>query len=345
MPSENLVGDSRQRSTSVSVVIPARNEAVRLRTLFAELDLRGLDVVVVDDESTDATAAVAAAAGARVISVRAEPGWTGKAWACWSGAQVASGDVIVLLDADTAPRRSAVDALAERAGRGGLVSVQPTHRTVRAYEQLSAIPNLVAVMGAGTGAVPRRTWWRGPAAFGMAIAVRKADYLCAGGHSAAPNAVADDLALARTMHAAGFPVSTWCGGLDISVRMYGEGVAQLARGWVKNLSAGARSIPALRTAAVTLWMGALVKASAGVFDVAVGTGSAERWLAAVVYVAFAGQVAILARRIGTFARGALLALPVLVLAFLVFFTVSAAGSVVGRHVSWRGRSTRIGAVS
>lgn len=336
---------STEAPARISVVVPARNEANRIGPLLAGLSQPqgNIELVVVDDGSTDETAAIAAAAGGRVLRVERPAGWTGKAWACWSGALATNGDVLVFLDADTVPTSSAIRSLASRATEtGGLVSLQPRHRAVRWHEQLSALPNLVAVMGAGTGPVRRGSRWRGPAAFGMAMAIPRGAYMTAGGHSVRPAAVIDDLALATTVHDAGLSVETWCGGADVSVRMYGEGLGQLVRGWVKNFSAGARSIPILRTAAVSIWVAALVGACITLMSAAVSGHVGI--MPILVYAAFAVQTSILATRVGTFGRATLLALPVQVVTFVGLFVASAAGTLLRRSVSWRGRSIEVGAV-
>lgn len=98
--------------TRVSVVIPARNEALRIgQTVGAVFDQAPegveVEVVVADDGSTDDTAAVASGAGARVVPVRAptvgnsEPGSPGAARN--RGAAAATGDPIIFLDADCVP--------------------------------------------------------------------------------------------------------------------------------------------------------------------------------------------------------------------------------------------------
>src|SRR4051794_19297187 len=72
----------------ISVVIPARDEERRLPACLAALaDDPGVgEVVVVDDRSSDATAAVAARSGARVVGgAELPPGWGGKAWALEQG--------------------------------------------------------------------------------------------------------------------------------------------------------------------------------------------------------------------------------------------------------------------
>ena len=75
-------------SSTISIVVPARDEALRIGPLLQIVcGAPGVaEVVVVDDQSSDATAAIAAAAGARVIVGASLPaGWVGKAWALQQG--------------------------------------------------------------------------------------------------------------------------------------------------------------------------------------------------------------------------------------------------------------------
>jgi glucosyl-3-phosphoglycerate synthase len=108
----NARGLARGRGgTRVSVVIPARNEqdtvgaivgAIR-RDLVAEVRLVD-EIVVVDSRSTDATAAVARAAGARVVDqdevTRGLPRMEGKGDALWAGLAASTGDVVAFVDGD-----------------------------------------------------------------------------------------------------------------------------------------------------------------------------------------------------------------------------------------------------
>ncbi len=90
---------------SLSVIIPARNEAHNLPTLLGSLaaqSVRPCEILVVDDGSTDRTAEVARELGARVIASEPLPeGWRGKTWACHQGAQAATGELLCFVDADT----------------------------------------------------------------------------------------------------------------------------------------------------------------------------------------------------------------------------------------------------
>jgi glycosyltransferase involved in cell wall biosynthesis len=92
----------------VSVVIPARNESAGIGALVravAAQDTRGnaLEVIVVDDASTDTTVSAARAAGARVIELGGGPESGNPALARNRGAALAGGDPIVFLDADCTP--------------------------------------------------------------------------------------------------------------------------------------------------------------------------------------------------------------------------------------------------
>ena len=91
---------------ALSIIVPARNEAGNLRRLLPSLAKLayngGYEIIVVDDQSSDETAAVAAAYQARVVSLGHLPaGWLGKTNACHQGAAVAQGDWLLFTDADT----------------------------------------------------------------------------------------------------------------------------------------------------------------------------------------------------------------------------------------------------
>jgi 4,4'-diaponeurosporenoate glycosyltransferase len=315
---------------SVSVIVPARNEAARLPTLLAALALDPPgELIVVDDGSDDGTAELARSAGARVIAVDPPDGWTGKSWACWAGAQVARGDVLVFLDADTVPAPGFVARLAGAAERhGGLVSVQPRHEVEQPYEHLSAVCSVVAVIGTGTGRAEPR-WWRRPAAYGPAAGIARSTYLAVGGHAARPSTVVDDLALARTVDSAGRPVDSWAGG-GVKYRMYGEGWRGLAEGWTKNLANGAGAAPPVRVALVVLWVAAVLQAL--ILAITVGPVG---WFA---YAAMVLQAWILLRRVGSFGFVTAVLVPLPALAFTGFFAVSAWRWLMARPGSWRGRA-------
>ena len=108
---------------SVCVIIPARNEQAVVGEAVASLMSQNfpgrLQIIVVDDHSTDRTAAVAAEAGALVIQARPLPsGWSGKLWAISEGLKHTAAlapDYLLFTDADIVHGPNNVAELAARA--------------------------------------------------------------------------------------------------------------------------------------------------------------------------------------------------------------------------------------
>lgn len=109
---------------TTSIVIPARNEQETLPLVLADLNetlkaLKGyeVEVICVDDHSTDRTAEIAQSFGAKVIQ---NTGKGGKGMALRAGFAAAQGDIIAMLDADYSHRPEDLplffDALKERVG-------------------------------------------------------------------------------------------------------------------------------------------------------------------------------------------------------------------------------------
>jgi 4,4'-diaponeurosporenoate glycosyltransferase len=338
---------SRDGAASVSVVIPARDEETTLPMLLDSLRHLTVDVreiLVVDDDSRDATASVARTAGARVLPAGAPPpGWTGKAWACDSGAHASSGDLLLFLDADTVLAPDALDGLLELHDRhGGLVSVQPYHDVVRAYEQLSSYFNAVSVLA--SDAFARHPAGR-PMAFGPCLLTSRADYERAGGHAAVRGDILDDVQLAAAYHRTGLPVRCALGGQSIRMRSYPGGVRQLVDGWTKNFASGASAAAPGPTLLTAMWVGAQHAVAVGAALAVLGTvtgraapltyGEPALW--AVAWVGVAWQLRSILHRIGSFRWWTWVLFPAPLLAFDVVFARSAALTVVRRSVRWRGR--------
>lgn len=115
----------------VTVVIPARDEGDRIEPVLRALrDAPGVaEVIVVDDRSSDRTAAIAAAHGATVVTgIDTPSGWSGKPWALAQGVDASTTEWVVCLDADVEPDPTLPVALVRRAERDRLDLVSAAGR-------------------------------------------------------------------------------------------------------------------------------------------------------------------------------------------------------------------------
>lgn len=340
-----LPAGSPRQQRRVSVLIPARNEAStlpRLLTALARQQLPPDEVIVVDDHSSDDTAAVARRVVAstelplQVIQPPPLPdGWCGKPWALQHGVTASSGELLVFLDADTEPEPAFLSRLlASQERLGGLVSVQPYHRTVKAYEQLSVLFNLVGLMavplGPGCGV-----------AFGPALVSSRADYERSGGHAAVAGKVVEDWFLAHCYEGAGLPVSAFIGDGVIAYRMYPGGLGDMVVGFGKNFATAAGEVRWPWMLAVLLWLSGLFWAAWCLPAALLGwplVGSPDLAPNALPYAAYALQLLVLTRRVGRF-RWINLVFPLPVLFFLGVFLMAILNLERG-EVRWKGRRFR-----
>jgi hypothetical protein len=219
----------------ISVLIPARDEADRLGDCLDSID--GADeVLVLDDNSQDATAAVARTHGARVLDGGLVPaGWLGKPFACAQLAAAATGEVLVFIDADVRLCPGAVRAAVQLLEQTGLdlVSPHPRQEAVTVSERL--VQPLLQWSFLTT--LPLRVAERSPrpslsAANGQFLVVRRSAYERAGGH--VPDAVLDDLALLRAIKRTGGRGVVVDGTSLATCRMY-TGWSELRDGYGKSL--------------------------------------------------------------------------------------------------------------
>lgn len=328
-----------------SVIIPARDEAASIGRLLTSLSHQTRppgQIVVVDDQSTDGTAALARAhPGVTVVAGEPlPPGWTGKSWACHQGVAVSTGDLLVFLDADVALAPTALGELLDEHRRtGGLLSVQPFHRVERAYERLSALFNIVGFMGIGAASPGRDGRSRG--AFGPCLVTDRSAYERTGGHEAIRAEVVEDLALARAYHRAGEPVRTLGGGALVAFRMYPSGLASLIEGWSKNMATGAGAIHPARLVLIGLWVTSSLLTVQFLVEEVAGRIDVGRPTVALLLVLFAVQWGTMLRQLGTFGWVTAAAYPLLLGVFVVVVARSAYLTLVRREVRWRGRTVPV----
>ncbi len=223
---------------AVSIVIPARDEARRLGACLE--GLRGVDaeLLVVDDCSSDGTAELARSLGARVVAGAELPaGWTGKAWALQQGLEVAGGDWVVFLDADTRPKPGLIEALIEAAEPFDLLTGAPRFVCTGAGERLLH-PAMAATIPYRVGPQDVDGWQPQPQraiANGQCVVVRREPFLAAGGWGAVRACLtSEDIALARALRTAGWRLGFVDAADLLEVRMY-ESARETWTGWGRTL--------------------------------------------------------------------------------------------------------------
>jgi glycosyltransferase involved in cell wall biosynthesis len=244
-----ITGQQHRAQPQVSVLIPARDEAASIaRSVNAALRSTGVEVevVVLDDASTDATADIVAAMSqrdARVRLIRGNPlpdGWNGKQHACWQLADAARYPLILFLDADVRLSSDAIERLVTHRQQQGVVllSAFPYQETVTFWERM-LIPMMHFIL-LGFLPLDRMRKTTDPAfsaGCGQLFLTDAEAYQWAGTHAAIASSRHDGLKLPRIYREKKLKTDV-CDGTDIAAcRMYHD-AGQVFRGLLKNATEG-----------------------------------------------------------------------------------------------------------
>jgi len=227
----------------VAVLLPLRDEADRvepcLRALKAQRGVPRLEVIALDDGSTDGTADLVRRYGLRVeAGAPPPPGWLGKPHACHQLAALApEATALVFVDADVvlAPHAVAAAVGELRAAGVELLSPYPRIETRTLGERLVQ----PLLQWSWLTFLPLRAMERSPrpslaAAGGQFLVVDRAGYERAGGHAGVRDEVLEDVALARAVKRAGGRIALADGSRLATCRMYGSW-GELVSGYTKSL--------------------------------------------------------------------------------------------------------------
>ncbi|MDX1906314.1 MAG: glycosyltransferase family 2 protein [Bacteroidia bacterium] len=250
----------------LSILIPARNEARSLPTLLALLPhirYPDYEVIIYDDQSTDETPVLLAAAAAawprlRIITGTGLPeGWLGKNHACHQLAQAATGAYLLFLDADICqldPDYPAALVAEMQRREVTLLSVFPDQR-METWGEKATIPVMFFLL---LPLLP--LWWiyRLPfpsmaAANGQCMLFEGSAYRAYRWHERVRTVIVEDIAIMQQVKTLGLRGMTYTGGGRITCHMYRsyqEGIA----GFSKNILAGfGNSIPGLVVFLLLVW--------------------------------------------------------------------------------------------
>lgn len=232
----------------VSVLIPARNEAENLPhtlPLCLESEYPNVEILVLDDQSTDATPSILSAlqrqhpTKLKVLSGTPLPdGHNGKNWACQQLAEAAQGEILLFCDADVSMGRRAVRntvSWLQHTGAGVVTAIP--HQRLESWAECAVVPLVmhVATLGfvslrhAFVSSKPRFT-----VANGQWLGWTRACYESVGGHAAVRDAIVEDMALCKRAKRQGFRVCPTLAFSQLSVRMY-RSFQGVWEGFSKNL--------------------------------------------------------------------------------------------------------------
>src|SRR6202522_2217860 len=239
-------------SEGVSVLIPARNEerviAVSIESLLASRGIE-IEVIVLDDGSTDSTAEIVRTIAMRDARVRLRSsaplpgGWNGKQHACYALAQAARSNVLCFLDADV---RLAPEALAEMSGflastGSDLVSGFPRQETESPLEWLLLpLIHFVLLSYLPLAAMRASTAPGFAVGCGQFLMVRREAYRKTGGHAAIRTTMHDGLLLPQLFRRHGLRTDIADLTHLATCRMY-HNAAEVWQGLAKNATEGMAS--------------------------------------------------------------------------------------------------------
>ena len=240
---------SPDRGVLVSVLVPARNEALNIERCVRSLlrqEYAPFELLVLDDGSTDATPellrALVRESGGLMRVVQGEPlpdGWHGKSWACSQLGQQAKGELLLFTDADTMHESDALrrTVAAIQASGADMLSLMP-HQELASFWEKLVVPLVHVILMCY---LPLRLVQRSRrAAFcfanGQYILFRRKFYDRINGHSAVRDAIVEDVWLCKSVKKAGGSVVAFNGTDVVNCRMY-RNFREIWEGFSKNLFA------------------------------------------------------------------------------------------------------------
>lgn len=253
---EQDLNSAEVHDLELSVIIPARNEERSLANCLASLMRQSepgfllgkqWELIIVNDDSTDKTRAIAAQAVASsdgvilleapALDLSSNGGFTGKSNACWTGAQAARGRHLLFTDADTIHETNDISRSLREAERhkAALLSYSP-RQIVTGFWQHAVMPlvfsELASVYPPKQVNDPAR---RLAAANGQFVLVERDAYFSVGGHRAVGKNVLEDVALAHSIKRGPRVIRFRYAPEALSTRMYWT-TSEMIEGWTKNLA-------------------------------------------------------------------------------------------------------------
>jgi glycosyltransferase involved in cell wall biosynthesis len=239
----------------VTILIPAKDEGERIRACIQSVldqDYPNLEVITIDDRSTDNTGAVMDDIAARHARLKAfhntvapPPGWTGKNNALHQGQKHADGDWLLFVDSDVVLQLDVLSSCMEMLVRKDfdMVSLLPRLESHSTWESL-LVP-LCASAASSMYLVPlTNNHLMKNTAFGNGqfLMLKRTAYDAIGGHETVRDRYCEDVEIARLLKTTGWKPRVAWGSEFCSVRMYNS-LENIFKGWGRIFYAGRAGSP------------------------------------------------------------------------------------------------------
>lgn len=234
----------------VSIMVPARNEEKSIQACvesLLSLDYPDFEVIVLNDNSTDATGSILESIANRfpekltVINGTPLPqGWVGKPWACHQLSKQATGELFLFTDADTVHSPESLRAVVEYflTEKVDFVSMIP-YEKMDTWGEATIIPMIHFLYFAylPNDWIAKKPSVSVSAANGQYMFFKSEVYRAIGGHTAVKNNVVEDVFLAKTVKRAGYKTGLVNGSDIVTCKMYWN-FKETFEGFSKNFYAG-----------------------------------------------------------------------------------------------------------
>jgi chlorobactene glucosyltransferase len=243
----------------ISVCIPARDEERNIRTCVEAVlnqDYPNLEVIVLDDRSTDSTPEILRQLVAqndklKIIHGSDLPaGWAGKPHALYQASAVARGDWLCFIDADTFLAPEALSSCYAKALEtdADMFTIM-TFQILGSFWEKTVMPLVMTALSVGFS--PRKVndpTTKDAIANGQFIMIKRPVYDAIGGHESVRNSIVEDKAISEQVKWKGYRLVVADGTKMARTRMY-TSLPEMWEGWTKNIYLG------LRDQAGLLWLG------------------------------------------------------------------------------------------
>ena len=216
----------------ISILVPARNEEVNISRCVHSLlkqDYKNIEVLVLDDNSTDNTSEIVKKISendSRVKLINGGPlkkGWLGKCWACHQLSKHAKGDYFIFTDADTLHFKKTVSKSLAALTSNNLdaISVYPKQITVTFHERMTVPFISFFILAFMPLILVKKT--KGhffSTGIGQFFMFHRDAYFGMGGHESVKNEILEDIHVSKNIKKAGYRYMVFDGRNNIFCRMY-----------------------------------------------------------------------------------------------------------------------------